>query len=361
LSRLHVLNNSQFEIEDYDYELPEERIAQVPSSRRDASRLLVVDRAGKNFSDHLFSDLSTLLCPGDLLVVNDTRVVPAKLFGRKESGGRVEILVLEHPESGEEGPAGRRCLLKSSKRPKAGTRLFFEQGVSGSVTEVLDGGLVKIAFSGDRPIDALLAETGNMPLPPYIRRGHDRAHTELDRERYQTIFSRTRGAVAAPTAGLHFTEDLIRRLEETSIATASLTLHVGYGTFRPVRSKDIRGHHLDAEFYRISAGTAAAVEKTKEAGGRVVAVGTTTVRALETAVGPDGSIVPGEGMTELLVTPGFSFRVVDALITNFHLPRSSLLFLVSAFAGLERVKAAYSRAIEKGYRFYSYGDAMLIR
>jgi S-adenosylmethionine:tRNA ribosyltransferase-isomerase len=349
-----------FNIEDYDYELPPESIAQVPVSKRDHSRLLVLDRKKKSISDSRFFDLSTLLRSGDLLVVNDTRVVPARLFGQKESGGQVEILVLEPRDSADEGPATRSCLVRSSKRPKNGSILFFESGVSGRVREVLKNGLVRITFSGDRSIDSLLEEKGHVPLPPYIKRVQDSSNSLLDKDRYQTIFSKRKGAIAAPTAGLHFTGNLVEKLEIAGISLAHLTLHVGYGTFRPVRTRDIRRHQLGEEFYHIEPETAKAVEHTKKKGGRVVAVGTTVVRALETAVTTDGSILSGDGKTDLLVTPGFSFRVVDALITNFHLPMSSLLFLVSAFAGLELIRQSYRSAVRKGYRFYSYGDAMMI-
>lgn len=349
-----------FDIEAYDYELPKGLIAQVPASTRDSSRLLVVDRERRSFSDNLFSDLPRLLRPGDLLVVNDTRVVPARLFGRKESGGQVEVLVLEHPHSTKKGHETRWCLVRSAKRPKRGSLLLFDAGLSGEVREVSDNGLVRVTFKGDRSIDSLLEEEGQMPLPPYIKRYKDSPFSILDKERYQTIFSKRKGAVAAPTAGLHFTEGLIERLKEAGISLAYLTLHVGYGTFRPVRARDIRKHRLGKEFYCIKPVTAEAIGETKGKGGRVVAVGTTVVRALETAVGTNGSILAGQGETDLLVTPGFSFRVVDGLITNFHLPKSSLLFLVSAFAGLGLIREAYRVAIERGHRFYSYGDAMLI-
>jgi S-adenosylmethionine:tRNA ribosyltransferase-isomerase len=298
--------------------------------------------------------------PGDLLVVNDTKVVPARLFGKKESGGRVEILVLEHPDGSEGNHSPRFCLLRASKRPKIGTLLFFGEGVSGQVREVMDNGLVKIAFRGDRGIDSLLEEKGHMPLPPYIKRGNGNAYLDLDKERYQTVFSTRKGAVAAPTAGLHFTKDLIEKLRQAGVSIAALTLHVGHGTFRAVRTRDIRKHNLGEESYRIPPETAQAIKRTRERGGRVVAVGTTVVRALETAIGSNGSVKPREGKTDLLVTPGFSFRAVDALITNFHLPRSYLLFLLSGFAGLKLIREAYGFAVENGYRFYSYGDAMLI-
>ncbi len=349
-----------FNIEDYNYELPPGLIAQVPVSRRDHSRLLVVDRLSRAFSHNRFFDLPKLIRPGDLLVINDTRVVPARLFGRKESGGRVEILVLEHPDSLETGPTSRICLLKSSKRPRNGIILFFDSGISGQVTEVLGNGFVKIAFKGNGSIDSLLEEKGHLPLPPYIKREQEDRYKDLDKVRYQTIFSERKGAVAAPTAGLHFTRDLIEKLEEAGISLVSLTLHVGYGTFGPVRTKDIRKHQLGEETYCLEQETVEAIACTKEEGGRVVAVGTTVVRALETAARPHGSIMPGTGKTDLLITPGFSFNVVDALITNFHLPKSSLLFMVSAFAGLKLIRDTYALAIERGYRFYSYGDAMLI-
>lgn len=361
-----------FELEGYNYHLPQELIAQVPAPKRDHSKLLVVKRSSASFSDNRFFDLPSLLQPGDLLVVNNTKVAPARIFGHKESGGRVEILVLEHPDprndrdsrkNGDlkkEGSTRRLCLLKSSRRPKRGSLLFFDSGVSGEVKSVLDNGLVQISFKGDRGIDTLLAEKGFMPLPPYIRRWEKSAFTDLDKERYQTVYSEREGAVAAPTAGLHFTADLLNMLRTRGVSTVSLTLHVGHGTFRPVKTKDIREHRLGHEYYLIEPETAVQINETKKSRGRVVAVGTTVVRALESASAPDGSILSGEGKTDLLITPGFVFNVVDVLITNFHLPKSSLLFLVSAFAGLDLIKQAYKRAIEKRYRFYSYGDAMLI-
>ncbi|MBN1275953.1 MAG: tRNA preQ1(34) S-adenosylmethionine ribosyltransferase-isomerase QueA [Deltaproteobacteria bacterium] len=349
-----------FDIDDYDYELPSSLIAQVPASRRDVSRLLIVDRKRGSFSDRHFFDLPDLLSPGDLLIVNNTRVVPARLFGRKKSGGQIEILVLEHPDSTSHGQPIRSCLVKSSKRPQVGTELSFEAGISGEVKEILESGIVRILFKGSESIDSALEKMGRMPLPPYIRREKSDSLSNLDRKRYQTVFSKNRGAVAAPTAGLHFTKGLIKKLKQAEISIASLTLHVGYGTFSPVRTKDIRRHLLGEEFYSIDTEAALAIEHAKKFGGKVVAVGTTVVRALETAAASNGKIRPCEGKTGLLVTPGFSFRVVDALITNFHLPKSSLLFLVSAFAGNEITREAYNRAIEKKYRFYSYGDAMLI-
>jgi S-adenosylmethionine:tRNA ribosyltransferase-isomerase len=349
-----------FSVQDYDYDLPEALIAQVPSPRRDNSRLLVVNRSNKSLSDHRFFELPALLRPGDLLVVNNTKVVPARLFGRKRSGGRVEVLVLEHPNPHGADQNTRWCLLKASKRPKKGGELFFEFGLAGRVENLGNDGLVQIAFRGVPSIDALLDEKGAMPLPPYIKRESQDGRSFMDRERYQTVYSSKRGAVAAPTAGLHFTEGLMKRLHQAGISTTELTLHVGHGTFRPVRHDDIRNHRLGVEDYVIDPETAASINGAKREGRRVIAVGTTVVRALETVARTRGEVSFGKGKTDLLITPGFRFSVIDGLLTNFHLPKSSLLFLVSAFAGIELIREAYAWAIAKAYRFYSYGDAMLI-
>jgi len=346
--------------EHYNYHLPEDLIAQFPTDKRDHSRLLRVDRSAGSLSDHHFFELPSLLAPDDLLVVNNTRVVPARIFGRKESGGKVEILVLEH--SGGEGPSGksRLCLVKSSRRPKPGSRIFFGETVTGEIAEVLDRGLTRISFTGaNEGIDGFLRDNGHLPLPPYIKRSKD-VSLLVDKERYQTVYAKRAGAVAAPTAGLHFTEDLIAALMDKGIRVTPLTLHVGYGTFRPVETEDIRKHHLEEEQYFIEPQSAKLVNETRRRGGRVFAVGTTVVRALETAWRSKEGVRAGHGKSGLLITPGFNFRVVDGLITNFHLPRSSLLFLVSAFAGFDLVKRAYAWAVEHEYRFYSYGDAMII-
>jgi S-adenosylmethionine:tRNA ribosyltransferase-isomerase len=347
-----------FNIEDYNYDLRQDLIAQVPSSTRDGSRLLFVDRQRSEFSDYHFYDLPGLLKSGDLLVVNNTRVVPARLFGRKDSGGQVEALVLEH-QDGETDSDTRWCLLKSSKRPKKGGRLFFENGVYGVIEDSAEDGLARISFHGPQTIDRLMEEKGIMPLPPYIRRDNN-GFAALDRERYQTVFSRNKGAVAAPTAGLHFTGESVERLRQCGVDLVELTLHVGHGTFRPVRVTDIREHRLGEETYIIEPDTAEAINRARRENRRVIAVGTTVVRTLESAVDAGGEIVPGRGRTGLLITPGFKFRAIDGIITNFHLPKSSLLFLVSAFGGYELIKKAYEWAVEKEYRFYSYGDAMII-
>jgi S-adenosylmethionine:tRNA ribosyltransferase-isomerase len=348
-----------FRLEDYDYELPAERIAQMPAYQRDHSRLLLLDRPTKVIKDYHFYDLPDLLLPGDSLVVNDTRVVPARLFGRKESGGRIEALVIQDGGTQERETRNRLCLLKSSKRPKVGSFLFFQGGISGKVRRLFDNGTALIAFGGEKPIEDLLRESGRMPVPPYIRR-EDESCESLDRRRYQTVYSKSEGAVAAPTAGLHFTVELLEKLKKKGIGVFPVTLHVGYGTFQPVRTADIREHKLVPELYRIDSAVSRAIGMCKASGGRVIAVGTTVVRTLESAAMKDGLVKPGEGKTDLMVTPGFPFKVVDALITNFHLPKSSLLFLVVAFAGLDSIRRAYSLAIERKYRFYSYGDAMLI-
>jgi S-adenosylmethionine:tRNA ribosyltransferase-isomerase len=349
-----------FDIADYDYNLPDELIAQVPVPDRDKSRLLVVDRSTGSLKDRRFLDLPELLTPGDLLVVNNTKVVPARLFGRKDSGGCIEILVLQHPDEESKTPGARWCLLRSSKRPRKGSVLFFEKDLSGIVEDLGEDGLIQIKFQGPRSVDSLLEERGRMPLPPYIKRKQKNHFSELDRERYQTVFAEKRGAIAAPTAGLHFTRGLLGRLEQAGISVVQVTLHVGHGTFRPVRTRDIREHRLGDEEYDIGPETAAAIEHSKIKGRRVIAVGTTVVRTLESVAMAGGSVKSGRGRTDLLITPGFHFQIVDALITNFHLPRSSLLFLVSAFAGADLIRKAYAAAIAKVYRFYSYGDAMLI-
>jgi len=348
-----------FRLEEYNYELPAELIAQVPAPRRDHSRLLLLNRQTKLTEDSHFYDLPDLLNPGDTLVVNDTRVIPARLFGRKESGGHVEILVLGHGGSEERNDRTRLCLLKASKRPKVGNFLFFEGGITGRVQQLFDDGKALIQFEGTDPIADLLREKGQMPIPPYIKRP-DNSYSSIDRKRYQTVYSRLEGAVAAPTAGLHFTEDLLEKLGNKGIRLVSITLHVGYGTFQPVRTDDIRHHKLEAEYFRVQDDVSRAIQECKDSGRRVIAVGTTVVRALETAAIRDGAVESGEGMTDLMVTPGFSFKVVDGLITNFHLPKSSLLFLVAAFAGLDLIREVYASAIKKRYRFYSYGDAMFI-
>ncbi len=270
------------------------------------------------------------------------------------------MVVLEHSGDAPPGANTRWCLLRSSKRPREGSRLFFDNQVQGVVKSVGEDGLVQITFEGLQPLDFLLEEKGTLPLPPYIRRSNDDDRTSMDRERYQTVFAKRAGAVACPTAGLHFTAPLIEKLLQAGVNLVALTLHVGHGTFKPVRVRDIRNHRLGEEEYAVVPEATDAVNAAKREGRRVIAVGTTVVRTLETLGTSEGPLSPSQGRTDLLITPGFEFKVVDAIITNFHLPRSSLLFLVSAFGGIEFTRKAYEWAVAKAYRFYSYGDAMLI-
>ncbi|RMG18882.1 MAG: tRNA preQ1(34) S-adenosylmethionine ribosyltransferase-isomerase QueA [Deltaproteobacteria bacterium] len=342
--------------DDFDYELPERCIAQAPLEERDASRLMLLPRDAGPPSDHGFLDLPELLQPGDLLVLNDVRVIPARVFGRKaESGGAVEVLLIEVVE-------GRRwgAMCRASKRPRPGQGLDFGE-VQAEVCKVEDGGLIELVFDRDPPAVLAWLESGGgeVPLPPYIRRGSEPSPVD-DRLRYQTVYARTPGAVAAPTAGLHFTPRVFARLRARGIGWASVTLYVGPGTFLPVRAEHIEAHVMHEERWRVPEATARRIAEVRAQGGRIVAVGTTALRTLEAAADPSGVVVPGEGRTDLFIRPGYRFRAIDGLVTNFHLPRSTLLMLVSALAGRERVLAAYRHAIESGYRFYSYGDAMLI-
>jgi len=334
---------------DFDFDLPPELIAQAPLARRSGSRLLVVDVAAHTKKDRRFSDLPDMLQPGDLLVFNDTRVLPARLYGRKESGGAVEILI-ERVTGAHEA----RAQLGVSKKPKEGGRIELADG---SMITVLgrDGEFFLLRFEGDEPLERVLSRLGEMPLPPYIERGAE----EADKERYQTVFAKTPGAVAAPTAGLHFDEELLARLRERGVETGYVTLHVGAGTFQPMRADDIRDHVMHREWLNVGAGLVEKIRATRAAGGRVIAVGTTVVRALESAT-VEGVLRPFAGETQIFIFPGYRITSVDALITNFHLPQSTLLMLVSALAGKEPIFDAYRYAVLQRYRFFSYGDAMLI-
>jgi S-adenosylmethionine:tRNA ribosyltransferase-isomerase len=351
-----------YTLDDYDYELPEDLIAQMPSRDRDHSRLLHLTRAADAVAHRRFRDVADLLHPSDVLVVNNTRVIPGRLYGRKETGGKVELLILDYGQAdAAETDEYRRtyhCLIKASKQAGAGTRLFFDQGLSAEVQEFTDG-IYTVAFSSPEPFDELLQRIGRMPLPPYIKRDADTPDGE-DRQRYQTVYAREQGAIAAPTAGLHFTDDILARIEARGVCVAAVTLHVGYGTFVPVRVDDIRQHRMHEEWFSVTGETAEMVNRAKTDGRRVVAVGTTSVRTLEYAAGADGQLASGTGRCDLFIYPGYRFRMVDAMITNFHLPRSTLLMLVSAFAGRERMLDVYAEAVAQQYRFFSYGDAMLI-
>ena len=347
-----------FDIADYDYDLPEALIAQSPAERREQSRLLHLNRATGAVSHHRFADIADLLDPSDLLVVNDTRVIPARLYGRKASGGKIELLIINYPEAAAAKDGGRfecQCLIRASRAPRPGTRLDFGPELSGIVKDFSNSRFT-VEFRAAAAFDQILESRGEMPLPPYIRRPEQAA----DRTRYQTVYAREKGAVAAPTAGFHFTDALLEALREKGIEIAAVTLHVSYGTFMPVRVTDIRAHQMHSETYSISEKAAASVNRAKREGRRVVAVGTTSVRTLEYAAGRDGRIAPQSGSCDLFIYPGRTFKTVDAMITNFHLPRSTLLMLVSAFAGKENIFTAYNAAIRHCYRFYSYGDAMLI-
>lgn len=359
-------SHPDFSLAAYDYELPPENIAQEPAARRDRSRLLVLDLPAGENRDLGFTDILDFLVPGDLLVVNDTRVFPARLCGRKESGGRADLLILEYPavagvcvaeEQGGWQEVEVVGLVKSSKRPRPGSRLLFADNLLAEVRELLADGKVRVLLRFRGELAALLEEHGRLPLPPYIRREEER---DEDRHRYQTVYAERPGAVAAPTAGLHFTPELLADIAEKGVRLAAVTLHVGYGTFAPVRVEDIREHAIHAEYLIVPQQTADLVNATREEGGRVWAVGTTSVRALESAADAAGRVSATAGFCDLYIYPGYGFRVVDNLITNFHLPRTSLLFLVSALAGRERLFAAYREAVRLGYRFYSYGDAMAV-
>jgi len=333
---------------DFDYELPPERIAQHPAPRG-ASRLLVLDREGPERHRHV-RDLPDLLHSGDLLVINDTRVIPARLFGRRAGGGQIEILLTGKAEDREWD-----ALVKPGRRARPGTVFTLDEGLTAEVIEKEETGRHRLRFS--EPIEPHLERLGHMPLPPYIQR-EDEAE---DRERYQTVWAKNPGAIAAPTAGLHFTRELLDQLAAAGIEIAEVTLHVGLGTFKPVTAERVEDHRMETERWQVSESAANAIHRTRERGGRVVAIGTTVVRTLESAaLAGGGEVRAGSGATELFITPGFQFRVVDVLLTNFHLPKSTLLMLVSAFAGKERVLAAYKEAIRESYRFYSYGDAMLV-
>lgn len=333
---------------DFQYDLPGELIAQYPLAERSASRLLCLDGDGGGVIDRAFTDLPELLRPGDLLVFNDTRVIPARLFGRKATGGRIEILV-------ERLLDARRVLahVRASKPPGTGAVLQLEQGMEVEVRGRADD-LFELRFMSG-PVLEFLERYGHVPLPPYVSRPDEQA----DRERYQTIYAREPGAVAAPTAGLHFDARMLERIGSRNVKYEYVTLHVGAGTFQPVRVDDIREHRMHAEYTTVSEAVCAAVAATKIRGGRVIAVGTTTVRALESAA-REGELQAFKGETRLFIHPGYRFRVVDAMLTNFHLPESTLLMLVAAFGGYANVMNAYRHAVEKRYRFFSYGDAMFI-
>lgn len=348
-----------YDLDAFDFELPEEQIAQRPAQQRDASRLLVVDRNKESWSDHRFYDLPDFLSERDALVLNDTKVIPARLVGRRSTGGRAELLLIE-----KRGDGAWVALAKPGRKLREGAVVDFGSGREARIEAVLDGGKRQVRlFAFDEEIGPAdekewLATVGQAPLPPYIRR--ESGPEAFDRKRYQTVYASREGAVAAPTAGLHFTPELLERLRKKGVSSHEITLHVGYGTFEPVRADDLRAHRVAPEHVTITAETATALNAVRENGGRIVAVGTTTTRTLETSADEHGRFSPFEGKTSLTIIPGYSFCGVDTLITNFHLPRSSLLVLVGVFAGRKFLLEAYRYAVKSGYRFYSYGDSMLI-
>jgi S-adenosylmethionine:tRNA ribosyltransferase-isomerase len=340
-------------VSDFDYELPRELIAQEPAERRDASRLMVLHRSERRIEHRRFPDLLKYLQPGDCLVVNDTKVIPARLVGRRVgSGGTAELLLLR-----ADGGNRWEVLCRPARRLRPGAQVGFGDGeLMATVVGELDDGRRVVEFKSERPLREALERLGQVPLPPYITR----APLPADRERYQTVYARAEGAVAAPTAGLHFTPELLEAIRGQGVRIATITLHVGLGTFRPVECERVEEHTMHSEQFQVTAEAAQTVNGCRGQRGRVVAVGTTVVRALESAADETGTVMPTTGEADLFITPGHRFRAVDMLLTNFHLPRSTLLMLVSAFAGREFVLRAYSEAVRQRYRFYSYGDAMLI-
>lgn len=341
---------AQLKTEDFWYDLPEELIAQTPLKQRDSSRLLMLDRkTGETYHRH-FYDIYEYLQPGDCLVMNDSRVLPARLLGRRPSGGAVELLLLR-----DMGNKQWECLAKPGRKLQPGQEVIFGDGeLTATILSVLDDGNRLVEFHYDGIFLEVLERLGKMPLPPYIK-------TQLeDQERYQTVYSREVGSAAAPTAGLHFTPDLIEKLRSKGVSIAFVTLHVGLGTFRPVKVENVLDHHMHSELCILPEETAAILNKTRAEGGRIICVGTTSCRTLESLALSDGTFAPGSKWTDIFIYPGYTFRAMDGLITNFHLPESTLVMLVSAFAGRENVLSAYAEAVREKYRFFSFGDAMLI-
>ena len=353
-------------LSDYDYELPAHLIAQNPVSDRQSSRLLAMERQTGRVSHYRFHDIVDLLHEDDVLVVNDTRVIPARLIGRKSTGGRAEILLVDFADGVEGKQNGRfafycRCLVRSAKKPGVNTKIHFANGLTARIIKHHGGGVHTAVFTGDEPFEQALEKQGKVPLPPYIERNGRTSGQLSDTHAYQTVYAEKNGAVAAPTAGLHFTPELIDALKAKGLDMLFLTLHVSYGTFMPVRENDIRKHEMHSERYHVPDEVAEKINAAKRMGRRIVAVGTTSVRTLEHCADENCRIKAGSGTCDLFIYPGYRFKIVDKIITNFHLPKSTLIMLVSAFAGKDFILNAYQEAIEKHYRFYSYGDAMLIR
>ena len=337
---------------DYFYDLPEELIAQDPLEKRSDSRLMVLDKASGEVSHHRFFEIKDMLNPGDCLVLNNTKVIPARLLGhREETGAVIEVLLLKRKSDTD-----WECLVKPGKKARVGQRIVFGDGIlKATVLDVVDEGNRIIHFEFDGIFEEILDKLGEMPLPPYI------THKLKDKDRYQTVYAKYEGSAAAPTAGLHFTKELLSEIEAKGVKLAFVTLHVGLGTFRPVKEENILEHHMHSEYYEVSREAADAINETKKSGGRVICVGTTSCRTIESVADENGHIEPCSGNTEIFIYPGYRFKVLDALITNFHLPESTLIMLVSALAGRENVLNAYEVAVKERYRFFSFGDAMFIR
>lgn len=337
---------------DFDYELPQELIAQDPLEQRDSSRLLILDKKTGERTHRIFHDIIDYLHEGDCLVINNTKVIPARLIGEREgTGGKVEVLLLKRKTDNV-----WETLVKPGKKARPGMRLSFGGGLlHAEVQEVVDEGNRLIRFEYEGIFEEILDQLGQMPLPPYI------THQLKDKNRYQTVYAKYEGSAAAPTAGLHFTEKLLQQIQEKGVRIARVTLHVGLGTFRPVKVEDVTEHHMHTEFYHVSQEAADIINETKKQGGRVICVGTTSCRTIESATDEHGVVQATEGDTDIFIYPGYKFKVLDCLITNFHLPESTLLMLVSALAGKENIMAAYKEAVEMRYRFFSFGDAMFIK
>jgi S-adenosylmethionine:tRNA ribosyltransferase-isomerase len=342
-----------YSLEDFDFDLPQEQIAGEALEVRSASRMLAVNRAQQEFRDSSFVDLRAFLRSGDLLVLNNTRVFPARLYGQTETGAMIEIFLVE-----ELGDDRWSVLAKPAKRLSGGKTLVFGPDLSATVERKTDDGSVIISFESEGDLPAAIERLGRTPLPPYIKR--ERSSPDLDRERYQTVYARERGAIAAPTAGLHFTPEILDQLRGNGIEIVEITLHVGYGTFEPVRAENLADHRVSPERFNISPETAEKLDLARKEGRRIIAVGTTTTRTLEYVAGKYGRFQAESGRADLTILPGYKFKAIDGLLTNFHLPKSSLLVLVSSFGGHDLIMSAYRHAVASGYRFYSYGDCMLI-
>lgn len=349
---MFVLNENEMKVTDYYFNLPQEQIAQDPLEDRSSSRLLVLDKETGEYSHHIFREITEFLKPGDCLVLNNTKVIPARLFGEKEgTQAKIEILLLKRKENDV-----WETLVKPGKKAKVGTKIIFGGGLLvGEVIDIVEDGNRLIKFTYEGIFEEILDQLGQMPLPPYI------THQLKDKNRYQTVYAKYDGSAAAPTAGLHFTPELLQQVKDMGVDIAEVTLHVGLGTFRPVKVDNILEHHMHSEFYMVTQEAADKINNAKKNGHRVICVGTTSCRTIESAADENGMLKESSGWTEIFIYPGYQFKVLDCLITNFHLPESTLLMLVSALAGREHVLAAYEEAVKEGYRFFSFGDAMFIQ